>query len=304
MRVVFGIPAAAALIGLVVCAPAQAQTLRGTVTQVKDGDTVRVKVGPRTRTYNLAGVDAPDPGDCYGRQAQNRLKRLVHRKAVRVRIVRGRSVELLRGRTNINRALVAGGYARALAGGGKRGARLRGDEARARTRGRGLHRACAAPRPPADPAPPAPPPPANAGDLTGQPAIAELTNNLTCMGFRRSTSGSGSTTTIELHLCAGGAFRYWSVESFSSDGSFLNLRNESLGQGWRVSDAVVKADGSRTAVLQGTVVSEATGDGPRPVTEPQASVRVDFAGGQWHVDGQPVLAFPGAASCAPRLSHG
>jgi hypothetical protein len=56
--------------------------------------------------------------------------------------------------------------------------------------------------------------------------------------------------------------------------------------------------------VQGTVISQATGTGPQPVTQPQASVRLDFANGQWYVDQQPVLSFPGSAICAPRLQHG
>jgi endonuclease YncB( thermonuclease family) len=284
-------------------AEAGARTLRATVVTALDGDSIRVKLGARKRTYNLAGVDAPGRRDCYGAQARARLNRLVRGKAVRLRVVRGRNVEVLRGRRNVNRALVASGHARAKSGGGRRGAALRKDEARARARSRGLHRACA----PVEAAPPTgegSPVTPGAGDLTGAAAVAELTANLQGMAFSRSTSSGDSTTNHQLHLCAGGAFRYWTQESYSSGGTSFNVRSESLGQGWTVSEAVVKADGSRAAIVRGTVVSQASNSGPQPVSDPAAAVRVDYAGDQWHVDGQPVLTTPGGASCAPLLSHG
>ena len=87
-------------------------------------------------------------------------------------------------------------------------------------------------------------------------------------------------------------------------GTSFNVRSESLGRDWTVSEAVVKTDGTRAGIVRGTVVSQATSDGPQPVSEPAAAVRVDFAGSQWYVDGQPVLAAPGAANCAPLLVHG
>jgi endonuclease YncB( thermonuclease family) len=305
MRPLLSILALAMLALPVFPAEAGARVLRGKVVKALDGDSLRVKVGARTRTYNLAGIDAPERRDCYGTKARTRLNRLVRRKAVRLRVVRGRAVEVMRGRRNVNRAMVASGHARAEAGGGRRGARLRKDEARARARARGLHRACA----PAGAAPPdggVPPAPVNpvAGDVTGPAAIAALTATLEGMAFSRSVSSGGSTTNYQLHLCAGGAFRYWSHASYSSGGTFFNVRNESLGQGWTVTDAVVKPDGTRAAALRGTIVSQANNDGPEPVTTPETTARVDFAGGQWYVDGEPVLAEPGAASCAPLLEHG
>jgi len=309
LRTLIGIPALAIAVVFGVSAQAEARTLRGAVVKVVDGDSVRVKVGERTRTFHLAGVDAPElRGDaasaCYGKQARKRLSRLLGRRTVRVRIVRGRNAELLRGRKNVNRAMVAGGHARAKAGGKRRGALLRKAEARARARNRGLHGSClpTGGDPPVAnvPTPGSPAP----GDQTGQEAIAELTSSLTGMAFRRSTSSGDATTNYQLHLCPGGAFRYWTQESYSSGGTSFNVRSESLGQPWRVTEALVKADGSRAARVQGTVTSQASDSGPEPVSEPEAIVRVDLSGGQWHIDGEPVLAFPGAASCAPLLSHG
>lgn len=291
----------AMLVPLLSAAEADARTLRATVVTAVDGDTIRVKLGKLKRTYNLAGVVAPGRRDCYGAQARARLNRLVRGKAVRLRVIRGRDVEVLRGSKNINRAMVASGYARAKAGGGRRGDALRRDEARAYQRLRGLHGAC---RVIDDAEPPTQGGPPGAGDLTGAEAIAALTATLQGMTFSRTTSSGDSTANVQLHLCPGGVFRYWTQESYSTGGTSFNVRSEWLGRDWTVSEAVVKTDGTRAGIVRGTVVSQVTSDGPQPVSEPAAAVRVDFAGGQWYVDGQPVLAAPGAANCAPLLVHG
>ena len=50
--------------------------LRGTVTRVVDGDTVRVRVDGRTERVRLIGIDAPESGACLGTESLAALRRL------------------------------------------------------------------------------------------------------------------------------------------------------------------------------------------------------------------------------------
>lgn len=129
---------------LAVPAVAEARTFRGTVASVVDGDTVRIKAGSSTRAFDLAGVVAPRPAACFGRQAKARLTRLLPKRgAVKVVTVGRRGAQIVRRSTNVNRSMVRSGHARARTGGGRLGARLRRDEAAANARALGLHKACA-----------------------------------------------------------------------------------------------------------------------------------------------------------------
>lgn len=68
------------------------QTNRAVVERVVDGDTIRVKIGGRTETVRLIGVDTPEtvargrPVGCYGREASN---------FTRSRLPKGTSVNLV-----------------------------------------------------------------------------------------------------------------------------------------------------------------------------------------------------------------
>ena len=297
---------------LAVPAAAQGATLRGKVAKVVDGDSVSVKVGKRARTFDLGGINAPElSGDaaatCFGNEAKARLARLLKKgRAVKVRTLGGRRAEVVAGRLNVNRAMVRGGHARALAGGGRRGAQLRKDEAVAQQNGAGLHRACApASGTPGAPAPggtePAPTPtPTAPGDVTGQAAIDQLTTELRDMHFARFKSGNDSSESFHLHLCGDSRFRYFTEFLYSN---FGHSRSESLGQPWNVTEAVIKPNGDRGAVVKGTITSEASSSGPQPVEDPNAESVLENFSGQWYWNREPAQASPGQASCDPVLQH-
>ena len=65
--------AIATLVLLAGAAPASAAT----VVRVVDGDTVKVRDGGKTRSVDLAGVDAPEAGACQGAEAKRGLAKLL-----------------------------------------------------------------------------------------------------------------------------------------------------------------------------------------------------------------------------------
>ncbi len=60
------------------------------VTQVVDGDTIKVNFGGSTQTVRLLGIDTPEtvdprkPVQCFGQEASDQLKSLVEGRAVRL----------------------------------------------------------------------------------------------------------------------------------------------------------------------------------------------------------------------------
>jgi micrococcal nuclease len=62
--------------------PPPGAPLRGKVTRVVDGDTIKVRVGNRTETVRLIGIDTPEthrpgtPVECGGRAATREMERL------------------------------------------------------------------------------------------------------------------------------------------------------------------------------------------------------------------------------------
>jgi micrococcal nuclease len=132
---------ACALAGMVPVGQAGAATLRGTVTDVVDGDTVKVEVRGFETTVRLVGVDTPEtrhpsePVQCYGPQATRRVERLLPEgRAVRLETDptqddRDRYGRLLAyvytaGRSgpagSVNHSLVATGHAKVYVYGGVR----------------------------------------------------------------------------------------------------------------------------------------------------------------------------------------
>lgn len=101
-----------------------------TISRVIDGDTVELRIGRRTETARLLGVDTPEtvkpgaPVDCFGPEASARTKQLLPPgTAVRLsRDVEARDrfdrllVYVVRESDDlfVNRSLVADGYARTL----------------------------------------------------------------------------------------------------------------------------------------------------------------------------------------------
>lgn len=101
-----------------------------TVVHVIDGDTVDLRIGPRTETARLLGIDTPEtvkpgaPVDCFGPEASARTKDLLP-EGTAVRITRDVEVRdrfdrllvyVVRARDGlfVNHSLVAEGYARTL----------------------------------------------------------------------------------------------------------------------------------------------------------------------------------------------
>ncbi len=133
--------------GLTGSAPA-----RGTVLRVTDGDTIRVRLdGGGVERVRYIGVDTPERGRCFARQATAANARLLGRR-IRLeydadrRDRYGRLLAYVRGRDGrmINAELVRGGFAVPLtvAPNVRQAARLRRLAREARLAGRGLWGAC------------------------------------------------------------------------------------------------------------------------------------------------------------------
>jgi endonuclease YncB( thermonuclease family) len=104
------------LLSVLLIAPASAQSMRGTVVSIGDGDTLRVREGNRTLNVRLACIDAPETSQApHGANARSQLQALAPLGSnVELRIQAtdryGRSVaELSRNGRNLNQALVASG---------------------------------------------------------------------------------------------------------------------------------------------------------------------------------------------------
>ncbi|WP_374388135.1 thermonuclease family protein [Sandaracinobacter sp.] len=111
-------PARLALLLLFVAVPAGATVFSGTVTRVKDGDSILVHRPDvkRTSEVRLAGIDAPELAQPWGIQSRTALRRMVQDRSVRVEVTDrdayGRLVgRVWQGRTHVNAALAAGGNA-------------------------------------------------------------------------------------------------------------------------------------------------------------------------------------------------
>lgn len=123
------------------------------VRAVTDGDTFTLSDGRRVR---LAQVDAPETGQCFGRESTAALRALVENKAVTLRRPSngpekdryGRTVaEVSVAATSVNEQLVRDGaaewYERFAPEDADLAGRLRSAQSEARTMGRGLWSACA-----------------------------------------------------------------------------------------------------------------------------------------------------------------
>jgi endonuclease YncB( thermonuclease family) len=102
---------------LLVATPLFAETISGTVVEVRDGDTLEVGIGSGTVAVRLHGVDTPESGQPYGTEATRFAERRALGELVRVRVLDrdryGRLVgvvELPDG-SILNEALVAAGLA-------------------------------------------------------------------------------------------------------------------------------------------------------------------------------------------------
>jgi endonuclease YncB( thermonuclease family) len=82
--------AAWALLLFITVVPAQPSArLEGVVVAVHDGDTITVlDRQDRQHRIRIAGIDAPEMGQPYGRAAKNALARRIHERWVRVEVVK------------------------------------------------------------------------------------------------------------------------------------------------------------------------------------------------------------------------
>ncbi len=125
---------------------------RGTVLRVTDGDTIRIRLdGGGVERVRYIGVDTPERGRCYARQATAANARMLGRRIrleydVERRDRYGRLLAYVHGRDGrmVNAELVRGGYAVPLdvAPNLRQAVRLRRLAREARGAGRGLWRAC------------------------------------------------------------------------------------------------------------------------------------------------------------------
>jgi endonuclease YncB( thermonuclease family) len=93
-RIYRRLPALAASSLLVAALPAfgaAAQTFEGKVTDVSDGDTLVIGSGGHVRVVQLAGVDAPELSQDFGKQARDYVKQMTHGKKVTVEVVESKS---------------------------------------------------------------------------------------------------------------------------------------------------------------------------------------------------------------------
>jgi endonuclease YncB( thermonuclease family) len=102
------------LLALLLCQTASAWTLRGQVTAVTGGDTIKVRDEKnRQYTVRLAGLDAPEKFQTYGQRAEDSLRELVFQRGVSVEIARqgGPGKVLLADGKDMNLELLKRGFA-------------------------------------------------------------------------------------------------------------------------------------------------------------------------------------------------
>jgi hypothetical protein len=136
------------------------------------------------------------------------------------------------------------------------------------------------------------PPPADPGDITGQPAIDQMTAELRG-GFVRDVSSSGSTV-WEFHMCETGDARYYSQ---TSDPSVGVLAVEKFGNPWTVTDAIVRQDGSKAAIVEVVMTFKHNESGEQEEINEPFRTRIEYVSGQWYWEGE--AASTGQASCDP-----
>jgi endonuclease YncB( thermonuclease family) len=82
------LPALAAGSLLAVALPALgAESFTGKVTDVSDGDTLVISSGGRVRVVQLAGIDAPELMQEYGKEARDYVKQMARGKKVTIEVV-------------------------------------------------------------------------------------------------------------------------------------------------------------------------------------------------------------------------
>jgi hypothetical protein len=140
-----------------------------------------------------------------------------------------------------------------------------------------------------------PPPTGTTGDITGQAAIDKMTAEISDGAVRRFASSGDLSETFELHLCSDGAFRHYHHQSYIGVGPTAVERS---GNPWKVVEALIRGDGSyRGARVQGTFTQRNSLNGGQQAINEPAEALLEFTGGQWYWDKQPVETLQ--ASCGP-----
>ena len=97
------LPAIAAGSLLVAALPALgAESFTGKVADVSDGDTLVIGTGGRVRVVQLAGIDAPELTQEYGKAATDFVKEMVKGKRVTVEVLETKSRTNLIARVNVD----------------------------------------------------------------------------------------------------------------------------------------------------------------------------------------------------------
>jgi endonuclease YncB( thermonuclease family) len=200
-----------------------------TVARVVDGDTVKVRDGGKTRSVDLAGIDAPETGACQGAEAKRGLAKLLPVGAA-VKLVRDAKAPasaryVFRKGKLVNVAVVRAGLARASADGLSKRASLLAAEQAAQKAGKGVW-TCAAP-------------PSSGTPPTGQQAIDRARTDLADKMFTKiETPSVLRTTENRLHLCKDG---YAAYDTFYSSGA-TDVTSSSRSEGqWEVVSAAYTA---------------------------------------------------------------
>jgi hypothetical protein len=109
----------------------------------------------------------------------------------------------------------------------------------------------------------------------------------------RDVSPSGSTV-WEFHMCESGDARYYSQ---TIDPQFGAFAVEKFGNPWTVTDAIVRQDGSKAAIVEVVFTSKHDETGAsEQVNEPFRTL-IEYVNGQWYWEGE--AATTGQASCEP-----
>lgn len=95
---------------------AYTRVIQARVVGISDGDTVTVLEGKNRYKLRLSGIDAPESGQAYGRQAKALLSSLIFGKTVQVELIErdryGRWVaNIFDGGSWVNKAVIEAGYA-------------------------------------------------------------------------------------------------------------------------------------------------------------------------------------------------
>jgi endonuclease YncB( thermonuclease family) len=219
--------AIATLALLAAAGPAEAAT----VVRVVDGDTVKVRDGGKTRSVDLAGVDAPEAGACQGAEAKRGLAKLLPAGAA-VKLQRDAKAPasaryVFRRGKLVNAALIRAGLAHANAAGLSKASALTSAEQAAQKAGKGVW-SCT------------PPPPA--GPSAIDRARADLADK---MFTHIETPSALRTQENRLHLCKDGYAAYDTFYSSDATGTTSSSREE--GQ-WEIVSAEYTATTAKARV--------------------------------------------------------